>query len=129
MKNSDKLVKSQIVSQIGEGIADSDWHLVELTEDFRVWEAVTMIDGEPITVRKREYLADELIQKANQQEYNDTEGQSFGDGFIGGRIPLNVLFDPKNQLVEKLQEGDRDHLSWFMDRDENRIWKTRKGKF
>jgi hypothetical protein len=70
---------------------------------------------------------DELIE-ANQRSFEESHGKRFGDGQIVGRIPLNVLFDPKTQLAAKIREGDRDHMKWFLNSDAARPYRTFRGK-
>jgi hypothetical protein len=44
------------------------------------------------------------------------------------RIPLNVLYDPKTQIIEKLQQGDKDHMKWFLNSEKARPWRNFRGR-
>ena len=120
--------KSKIVRQMGENVHPSDWRVIERTPDYIRYSATIMVDGDPATIMKTEFIGDELVQTVNTHEFNDSDGKRWGDGKKVARIPMNVLFDPRHQLVEKFKEGDRDHLKWWLNHDDNRAWRTFKGR-
>lgn len=97
-------------------IPDDAWKLVEVTEDFMRYEAPLerLATGDVVYVRKTVPRGLDALLEDNKQALNDSYGKRFGDGQIVGRIPLNVLFDPKLQITEKIREGDRDHIKWFL---------------
>lgn len=78
-------------------------------------------------IQKTEYLADDELIEANRQAFNDSIGKRWGDGQVVARIPLNVLFSQESQIAEKLREGDRDHLKWFLNHEKARPYRTFKG--
>ncbi len=102
------------------------WELLEVTPDFRRWIAHIDGSGKNYAI-KTEYLGDERLLAENKQKYDDSFGQRFGDGQVVGSIPLNVLYSSKHQIMEKLREGDRDHLPWWLNRAENRPYRTFRG--
>lgn len=110
-------------------ISDDAWELVEVTEDFVRHRAPMerFADGNVLYVYRTTPRGLTGLLEDNRRLLNDSDGQKFGDGKIVGRIPLNVLFDPKSQLAEKLREGDKDHLRWFLNHSENRKWRTFRG--
>lgn len=110
-------------------ISDDAWELVEVTEDFVRHRAPMerFADGNVLYVYRTTPRGLTGLLEDNRRLLNDSDGQRFGDGKIVGRIPLNVLFDPKTQLAEKLREGDRDHLRWYLNRSENRLYRTFRG--
>lgn len=104
--------------------ASGDWELYEVTPDYRRYR---LWINEDSFIQRTEYLASDELLEANRQEYNDSDGKRWGDGKVVARIPLNVLFSPEHQIAEKLREGDTEHLKWWLNRSENRPFRTFKG--
>lgn len=106
-------------------IPDGAWTLVEIEPHFRRYAC--QID-DTRTVYKTEFLGnDELIQ-SNQDELFESQTKRFGDMTKVASIPLNVLYDPKTQIMEKLKQGDKDHMKWWLNRGDNRMWRTFRGR-
>lgn len=105
-------------------IPDGAWTLVEAEPHFRRYAC--KID-DTRTVFKTEYLGNDELIKQNQDDLFDSQTKRFGDGRVVARIPLNVLYDPKTQIIEKLQQGDKDHVKWFLNRPENKMWRSFRG--
>lgn len=101
------------------------WELAESTPYFRRW--ISWI-GPDSYVQKTEYLGDAELLEANRQDYDDSFGKKFGDNPRVASIPLNVLYSSQHQLMEKMQEGDKDHLKWWLNREENKQYRTFRGK-
>lgn len=110
-----------------EALPDSAWTVREVNEDYVRSSATLDIKGRMTEVWRTQYIADDLLQEANRQEFNDSEGKRWGDGRVVARIPLNVLYDPSNELVQKMQEGDRDHMKWWLNSEGARPFRTFKG--
>lgn len=72
---------------------------------------------------RTEYLADETLQEENRQRFNDSQTQRFGEGRVVARIPMNVLF---KEFAGRWT--DHDFTKWFLNRDENRPFRTFRGK-
>lgn len=108
-------------------LPDSAWTPVERTPDYVISEAVIDIAGTMTIAHRKQYVADQLLQDLNRHEYDDSQTQRFGDGKVVGRIPLNVLFG-HSEIATKLREGDRDHLKWWLNKDENRPFRSFKGR-
>jgi len=105
-------------------ISGGDWELFEVTPQFRrsrLWISDTQY------IMRTEFLADDELIKANQEEFNDSIGKRWGDGRVAARIPLNVLFSEKSQIAEKAKEGDKDHLKWWLNSEAARPYRTFKG--
>lgn len=105
-------------------IHGGDWEVFEITPEYRrsrLWIS------EDQYIQRTEFLADEQLIADNQQHFNDSIGRRWGDGQVAARIPLNVLFSSKSQIVEKAKEGDRDHLKWFLNSEACRPYRTFKG--
>lgn len=105
-------------------IPDSAWTLYEVDEHHRRY--ICHID-DTRSVVKTEYVANDELIADNQQRFNDSYGKRFGDGRVVASIPLNVLYDPKTQIIEKLQQGDKDHMKWFLNSEAARPWRTFRG--
>lgn len=108
-----------------KAIPDDAWTLYEVTDTYRRY--MCKIDDHR-TAFKTEYLGDEEIVKQNQEEFNDSFGKRFGDGRVVARIPLNVLYSPEHQIIQKQIEGDRDHLKWWLNSDAARPYRSFRGK-
>lgn len=102
-----------------------NWELLEVTPNYRRW--IARLD-ETRSVMKTEYLQDEQLINENKFLYDESFGQRFGDGQIVGRIPLNVLYSSQHQIMEKLQEGDRDHLKWWLNSEHARPYRSFRGR-
>ncbi|MEK1929621.1 MAG: hypothetical protein AAAC47_07495 [Pararhizobium sp.] len=107
------------------GVENLDWRLFEVTDHYRRWTA-QLDDGR--TVMKTEYLGDAELVRANQELLRASEGKRWGDGQVVGRIPLNVLYSSQHQIAEKLKEGDRDHIRWWLNSEHALPYRTFKGK-
>ena len=108
-----------------ESIPDSAWELLAETPTHRVW--IHHLD-EHRSVTKTEYLFTEELLTGNQFLRNETDGERWGDNPLVARIPLNVLYSSQHQIMEKLREGDRDHMKWWLNRSENEMYRTKRGK-
>lgn len=102
-----------------------DWELYETTPHYRRW--IMHLKGDQY-VMKTEFLGDDELVEQNRQDYNDSIGKRWGDGQVVARIPLNKLFDPREQIVENLQQGDRDHLKWWLNSEAALPYRTFKGR-
>jgi hypothetical protein len=111
-------------------IRDDAWEFVEITEDFIRHRAPIErhANGDVVYVYRTTPRAIDAMLEDNKRSFEESHGKRFGDGQIVGRIPLNVLFDPKNQLAQKIREGDRDHIKWWLDSEEARPYRTFRGR-
>ena len=108
-------------------IHDGDWEVFEVTPEYR--RSRLWLDDTKYIMRT-EYLADEALQEQNRQAFDASLGKRFNDDYTNvASVPLNVLYDPKHQIAEKLREGDQDHLKWWLKRDEARPFKRFRGTF
>ncbi|MBX5143207.1 hypothetical protein HJB79_31355 [Rhizobium lentis] len=107
------------------GADNLDWTLLRETPSHRYWLAI-LPDGQQVI--KTEFLADEALIEDNKRAYSESEGKRWGDGQIVGRIPLNVLYSSQHQIMEKLKEGDRDHLKWWLNSERALPYRRFKGR-
>lgn len=118
----------QRVNEAAKRLPDDAWVPFEVTDDYiRSWAFID-VDGETRTVVRKQFLADDLLQAANTEEFNASEGRRWGDGKVVARIPLNVLYDPAQQIAQKLKEGDREHLTWWLNNERNKPFRTFRGR-
>ncbi len=119
-------------------IDDDAWQLVEVTEDYVRDMAVLerFNDGNVAYVYRTRPRGLVGFLEANKASLDDSETAKtrFGGDKQGvlntkvASIPLNEFFNPKNQLAQKIKEGDRDHMAWWLNRDEARPFRTFRGK-
>ena len=76
-----------------------------------------------ITIQKTENVMDAEIIEQNQQLFNESESKRWGDGQVAARIPLNILY---KDFAGRW--GDTDFSDWWMNHDDNRKYRTFKGK-
>lgn len=114
------------------------WHVVELTSTYRrsVGRGTHPVSGLPIEVMRTEFLADEELQTLNHEERMSRDSKSWSAGAGSdkggnvpmvrvGRIPLNKFYA---DIAGKMREGDKDHLKWWLGRDENQPFRTKSGQ-
>lgn len=107
-------------------IPADQWEFEGYSSDGLRRHYVYWIDREKgLGFRKTENLAGDDLLKGNQEEYNDSFGKRFGDGRVVARIPLNVFFQ---QFPSRLKEGDRDFVKWFLNHENNRPFRTFRGR-
>lgn len=105
-------------------IPESGWVTVGFSADgaFR-YDRHTLSDGR-IVQRTVNLVETELIER-NKQRFNDSHGQRFGDGRVVASIPMNVFL---RDFAPRLKEGDRDFNKWWLNNEQNRQWRTFRGK-
>ena len=109
-------------------IPESSWTVCERGDDYVISATTVSIDGMPVRAERTQYLADEMLQAANRQEYNDSEGRRWGDGKVVARVPLNVIFSGNHELAENIRNGDRDHMKHWLNSEAALPFRTWKGK-
>lgn len=114
------------------------WQLEEETPHYRryVGRGTHPATGQPILVRKTEYLADEQLQDENAALRNDADGRRWSQGSGSekggnvplvqvGRIPLNKFFA---EVAPRLAvDNDQDFMRWWLQKPENQPFRTRRG--
>lgn len=114
------------------------WQVVEVTPEYRrsVGRGTHPVTGLPIEVMRTEFLADETLQALNAERRNNTSGKRWSSGagsekggnmpmISVGAIPLNKLF---SEVAPRMKRGDKEHLRWWLNREENQPFRTRSGK-
>lgn len=117
-------------------VRNCTWTLVEQTPDYRRWigTGTHPSTGAPITVQKTEYLAEEALLARNADERNEADGQRWTQGAGSDRfgvplvkvasVPLNKFYA---EIAPHLRDGDKDMPKWWLERDENQPFRTRRG--
>jgi len=112
-----------MLSKITErDIHGGNWEMFESTPEFRRWR-MELEPGKFII--KTEYLQNDDLIAHNQHLFNESQTKKFGDGQVVSRIPLNKFYQ---DIAPRIKEGDTDHLKWWLNREENRPFRTFRGK-
>jgi hypothetical protein len=110
-------------------IPDHLWEFEKLSEDGLRRHYVYWIDkAKGLGFRKTENLVEEELIARNQDDLNDSYGKRFRDDAVGTRmasVPLNVFY---RDLAPRLKEGDADYVKWFLNNEQNRPYRTFRGK-
>jgi hypothetical protein len=119
-------------------VANVTWTVVGIDghERVSIGKGTHPVTGLPITVRRREFLADAELQTLNAEERNSRDSKRWGAGAGSekagnvplvrvGRIPLGKFYA---DLASRMREGDKDHLKWWLNRDENQPFRTKSGR-
>lgn len=113
------------------------WQLAEQTEDYRryIGHGTHPVTGVPITVQKTEFLSEAALLDRNASERNDSDNTRWTQGSGSDRngvplvkvasVPLNKFYA---EVAPHLKDGDKDFLPWFLERDQNQPFRTRRGK-
>lgn len=114
---------------------NGNWEVTEITPLYR--RSRLWIDREAGSyVQRTEFFADEQLQALNAEERVSRDGKSWSAGMgseKGGNVPMvRVSRVPLNKfyadLAPKMQQGDDEHLKWWLARDENQPFRTKTGR-
>ena len=78
--------------------------------------------------RKTENLIEAELIARNRESFNDSHGKRFKDDAMGTKIastPLNVFY---RDIAPRLKEGDDDYLKWWLNHENNRPYRTFRGR-
>lgn len=110
-------------------IPDSAWEFDGVSSDGMRRHYVHWIDkAKGLGFRKTENMAEEALLKFNRESLDMSQGQKFSDEPIGTKmasIPLNVFY---RDLAPRLKEGDKDFVKWWLNNEQNRPYRTFRGK-
>lgn len=110
-------------------IPDHAWEFEKMSEDGLRRQYVYWIDKEKgLGYRKTENLVEDQLLEQNRQSLNDSYGKRFSDDAVGTKmasIPLNVFY---RDFAAPLKDGDSDFIKWWLNRDQNRPYRTFRGK-
>lgn len=122
MKNS-----NDIANQIGAQIPDHKWKLIKVDGYIRTYEADL---GDGVTIEKREYAFEDELLRQNAWEREESEHKKFASdsdpvGTKVASIPLNIFY---RDFAKRLKEGDEDFTKWWLNHEDNKPFRTFRGK-
>lgn len=107
-------------------LPESAWTPFEWTAEYVRSYATIDLGGKQVEVHRTKAIDDdELLQKVNSEQFKASETQRWNDGRIVARVPLNKWFA---DLAAKVKEGDHDHMTWWLNREQNAAFRTFKGR-
>lgn len=107
-------------------IPDHLWEFDGMSSDGLRRHYVYWVDkANGVGFRKTENLVEQDLLKVNQEKLNDSHGQRFGDGKIIASVPLNVFY---RDFAKRLKEGDEDFSKWWLNHEQNRPYRTFRGR-
>jgi hypothetical protein len=107
-------------------IPDHLWELEGYSHDGMRRHYLCRIDG--YVFRKTENLVESELLARNAESLNDSYGQRFKDDAVGTRvasIPLNVFY---RDFAKRLKDGDTDFVKHWLNHEQNRPYRTFRGK-
>ena len=115
-----------------EQISESAWEPIEYDPDGmwrkdRAWIVKPHGDKDGISIVRKVNLFEEELLKANRDQY-DTPQSFLRKGELDAKaasVPQNVFY---RDIAGKMQEGDKDHLKWWLNSEAARPYRTIKGK-
>jgi hypothetical protein len=120
-----------------DDVRNCQWTLDQVTPDYRryVGRGTHPVTGVEIVVQKTEYLAEDALMARNADERNENDNRRWtqGSGSDRNGVPLvKVASVPLNKFyadfAPRLKEGDKDFGKWWLQKDENQPFRTRRGK-
>lgn len=107
-------------------IPDNLWEFEGVSSDGLRRHYVYWVDkANGVGFRKTENLVEEDLLAHNRERLNDSQGQRFGDGKVVASVPLNVFY---RDFASRLREGDTDFMRWWLNNDDNKPYRTFRGK-
>ena len=107
-------------------IPDNLWEFEGVSSDGLRRHYVYWVDkANGVGFRKTENLVEEDLLAHNRERLNDSQGQRFGDGKVVASVPLNVFY---RDFASRLREGDTDFMRWWLNNDENKPYRTFRGR-
>jgi hypothetical protein len=107
-------------------IPDDQWEYEGQSSDGLRVHYIHWVDRERgIFFRKTENLAEPALLEQNKRLLEESQTKRFGDGKVVGRVPLNVFY---RDVAPRLKDGDEDFMKWFLNHDNNRPYRTFRGK-
>lgn len=78
--------------------------------------------------RKTENLTEDALLAQNKESLNDSYGKRFRDDPVGTKIagvPLNVYY---RDIAPRMKYGDKDFMRWWLNHEQNRPYRTFRGR-
>lgn len=107
-------------------IPDDQWIYDGTSSDGLRVHYIHWVDRERgIYFRKTENLAEPELLEDNKRLLDESQTKRFGDGKVIGRIPMNVFY---RDFAKRLKEGDEDFMKWWLNHENNRPYRTFRGR-
>jgi hypothetical protein len=107
-------------------IPDDQWEFEGFSTDGLRRHYVYWVDkANGVGFRKTENLVEDELLARNRESLNESYGQRFGDGKVVASIPLNVFY---RDFAKRLKEGDEDFVKHWLNSDQNRPYRTFRGR-
>jgi hypothetical protein len=110
-------------------IPDDQWIFDGVSEDGLRRHYVHWIDkSKGLGFRKTENMVEDELLKFNKESLDNSYGKRFSDDAIGTKmasIPLNIFY---RDFTMRLKDGDTDFIKNWLNRDENRPYRTFRGR-
>lgn len=110
-------------------IPDDQWIFDGVSQEGLRRHYVHWIDKENgLGFRKTENVVEDELLALNKESLNESYGKRFSDDAIGTKmasIPLNVFY---RDFAARLKDGDTDFIKWWLNNDQNRPYRTFRGK-
>lgn len=110
-------------------IPDDQWIFDGVSEDGLRRHYVHWIDkAKGLGFRKTENMVEDELLKFNKESLDNSYGKRFSDDAIGTKmasIPLNIFY---RDFAMRLKDGDTDFIKNWLNRDENRPYRTFRGR-
>jgi hypothetical protein len=107
-------------------IPDHQWEYEGTSSDGLRVHYIHWVDRERgIFFRKTENLAEPALLENNKRLFDESQSQRFGDGRVVSRIPLNVFY---RDFAKRMKDGDTDFMKHWLNSDENRPYRTFRGR-
>lgn len=117
-------------------VQNCTWTLEEVTPHYRryIGHGTHPVSGQDITVQKTEFIAEDelLAQNKAERDFNDGRRWTQGSGSDRhgvpmvkvGSVPLNKFYA---DIAPRMKAGEKDFMKWWLSRDENQPFRTRRG--
>lgn len=110
-------------------IPDHLWEFEKFSDDGLRKQYVYWIDkANGLGFRKTENLAEDQLLAQNRESLNDSYGKRFRDDPVGTKVasvPLNVFY---RDFGSRMKDGDTDFMKWWLNHEQNRPYRTFRGK-
>lgn len=110
-----------------QDIPDHLWELESISQDGLRKTYLYFDINSGLTFRKTttEQSVEDDLMKLIAEERAENETKKWGDGMIGARVPINRYF---KEIAPYRTSGDLEHIKWWMNRDENQLFRTKRGR-
>lgn len=108
-------------------IPDDQWEFEGFSDGGTSRTFIYWVDKENgVFFRKKENVIEQELIAENQERYNQSQGVRFGDGQVVARVPMNIFY---RDIAPRLKQGDKEYNKWWLNHDDNRMWRNFRGKF